>query len=398
MVTRLFSRLFNAVQNDEDSLVKQVQEDLNGAKEKGTVDTDQLKYEKQPDGTINVVDKAANQTTKVSELPEGFQIESEEQKFLLPRIDKKLDELEKQVKQLNEEGSKDDGEPKHPDKAGEKEESAVQRGVRVVVKIDGQLVTAIVADNPEQEHVKVRVPSLQNQIITVPTDSIQIPTAAEADNIAQRQQAHYTSFSRKRTFSSEGDWRGAKKQFWVVAINGLIPETRSMYEPFIRKASFGDGKLPLRKGMNIKLGEDAFPWFEKKYEEPAKFIHVLAGPFNTSEEAGKKAAQLKESIMSRDSHTFSRKKKKFGFSVGSSTDIFQGFVLSKDKKFSKDANPEWKVFLIDEKTHKPGVVKHSAKSYEDCVKFVNSDQTLKKLLAGGILDIATADYYNSHKN
>lgn len=230
-VTKLFTRLFDAVQNDEDSLVKQVQDDLNTANDKGSLETDQLKYTKTPQGVIQVVDSQNDEVTNATPTENGYKLDSDGQSFLLPELNKKLDDLDSKVDKLNEALSNDgggdnsdnsgegnnnseenndggEGSENSEDNEGEtKAESLVQRGVKVIINLDGKLQTAVVMDNPSENTVKVRIPGFQNQIIDIPLDQVSIPTAAEAEQVEgapERQNSKFMTFSTKKTTFSEG--------------------------------------------------------------------------------------------------------------------------------------------------------------------------------------------------
>lgn len=229
-VTKLFTRLFGAVQNDEDSLVKQVQDDLNTANNKGSLETDQLKYTKTPQGVIQVVDSQNNEVTNATSTKDGYKLDSDGQSFLLPELNKKLDDLDNKVNKIgealsnegngdNSNGSGENSQSREVDNAGEgsensgkgenetKAESLVQRGVKVIINLDGKLQTAVVMDNPSENTVKVRIPGFQNQIIDIPLDQVSIPTAAEAEQVEgapERRNSKFMTFSTKKTTFSEG--------------------------------------------------------------------------------------------------------------------------------------------------------------------------------------------------
>lgn len=229
-VTKLFTRLFDAVQNDEDSLVKQVQDDLNTANDKGSLETDQLKYTKTPQGVIQVVDSQNNEVTNATQTEDGYKLDSDGQSFLLPELNKKLDDLDNKINKIgealtnegsgdNSNGSEENNQSEENNNAGEgsensgkgenetKAESLVQRGVKVIINLDGKLQTAVVMDNPSGNTVKVRIPGFQNQVVDMPLDQVSIPTAAEAEQVEgapERQNSKFMTFSTKKTTFSEG--------------------------------------------------------------------------------------------------------------------------------------------------------------------------------------------------
>lgn len=282
-VTKLFTRLFDAVQNDEDSLVKQVQNDLNTADSKGSLETDQLKYTKTPEGVIQVVDSQNNETTNVTPTKDGYKLDSDGQSFLLPELNKKLDDLDNKVNLIGEAISqatggeesngenqtpeeKNDGEGSESSKTGEKEtktESVVQRGVKVIINLDGKLQTAIVMDNPLEDTVKVRIPGLQNQVVDIPLNQVSIPTAAEAEQIEgapQRQNSRFMTFSKKTTFS-EGKFEPKVKKSKTPTFSCGKSE-----DPF--------SSFKVKKCKGFSAGDDKFVIV--KVDQNNKLVKVIA--------------------------------------------------------------------------------------------------------------------------
>ena len=61
--TRFMEVLFSAVENNDEELTAQVAQDIEGAKENGVVDTDELRYENAGDGRVAITDKETGEVT-----------------------------------------------------------------------------------------------------------------------------------------------------------------------------------------------------------------------------------------------------------------------------------------------------------------------------------------------
>lgn len=253
MITRLFSRMFDAVQSNEDELLKQVQNDLNCAAKEGKVETEQLTYESSPkEGVINVVDKGNNEVTKFEPTEDGFLMKSEDQSYLIPKLteaieklNEKIDNIEKPtVKETgngveapssaehrdNEEGKpKKEGNEEDDSAKKEKSESAAHPDQKVVVPIDGEFKIGYIIEELQGGKVKVKIPSL-GVFITVNKDSIpsttNIEEKNECDTKPKRTVDEYRTFSRKfvakgkqRNFSVRGKQRNFSTRTYAIFVD-----------------------------------------------------------------------------------------------------------------------------------------------------------------------------------
>lgn len=64
--TRYMTRIFSAMQNQEDLILGQTQNDLAIALEDGSLDTDELNFVREADGSIVVTDKETGEVTLVT--------------------------------------------------------------------------------------------------------------------------------------------------------------------------------------------------------------------------------------------------------------------------------------------------------------------------------------------
>ena len=69
--TRLMSRLFSATEEKDEELTAQVGKDIEDAKEHGVVDTEELKYEDQGDGSVAITDKGNGEVTIAERSEDG---------------------------------------------------------------------------------------------------------------------------------------------------------------------------------------------------------------------------------------------------------------------------------------------------------------------------------------
>ena len=69
--TRLMDRLFSATDEKDQELTEQVANDIEAAKEKGSVDTDELKYEHVGDGKVEITDKENGEKTIAERAEDG---------------------------------------------------------------------------------------------------------------------------------------------------------------------------------------------------------------------------------------------------------------------------------------------------------------------------------------
>ena len=69
--TRLMSRLFSATEEKDEELTAQVGKDIEDAKEHGVVDTDELKYEDQGNGSVAITDKGNGEVTIAERSEDG---------------------------------------------------------------------------------------------------------------------------------------------------------------------------------------------------------------------------------------------------------------------------------------------------------------------------------------
>ena len=69
--TRLMSRLFSATEEKDEELTAQVGRDIEDAKEHGVVDTEELKYEDQGDGSVAITDKGNGEVTIAERSEDG---------------------------------------------------------------------------------------------------------------------------------------------------------------------------------------------------------------------------------------------------------------------------------------------------------------------------------------
>lgn len=72
--TRFMERMFSATEKEEKEVLNQVAGDIQKAKEEGSVDTDELKYEKVGDNQVSITDKANNETT-IAEVAEDGNVD-----------------------------------------------------------------------------------------------------------------------------------------------------------------------------------------------------------------------------------------------------------------------------------------------------------------------------------
>lgn len=232
MITRLFSRMFDAVQAEEDELLKQVQSDLNTAAKEGKVDTEQLSYESSPkEGVINVVDKGNNEVTQFVPEDDGFLMKSDDQSYLIPKLTEAIEKLNEKIDNIEKPEVKEPGngteapssaertddsegkpkpkeeKPAEPSKK-EKSESAAHPDQKVVVPIDGEFKIGYIIEELQGGKVKVKIPSL-GVFITVNKDSIpsttNIEEKNECDTKPKRTVDEYQTFSRK--FVAKGKLR-----------------------------------------------------------------------------------------------------------------------------------------------------------------------------------------------
>ena len=57
ITTRFMSRLFSATEEGDEELTAQVAQDIQDAKKNGAVETDEVRYENNGDGSVSVIDK-----------------------------------------------------------------------------------------------------------------------------------------------------------------------------------------------------------------------------------------------------------------------------------------------------------------------------------------------------
>ena len=300
MVTKFFSRMFDAVQNDEDELLKQVQKDLDTAKAEGSVDTSQITYKKTPqEGVIEVVDKVNNETTKVTPTDEGYLMQSDEQSYLLPQIAAAVEDLKATVEELKD-GSKENKEsPEVPVEAPnsaentnasegkpsgevsaqaegekvEKQQSATQPDQKVVLTIDGEVVTGYQMEDMDGGKVKVRIPSMDNAFIVVPKSSVQIPQKETVEKVTTDQYKTFSVAKKTKKFSI------AKKQR-SFSVGGdsfvaAISVDDSTYTPYSTlNENFEGSNIRVLKG-GFKTKYDADKWINDNPKEVQKIIKSL---------------------------------------------------------------------------------------------------------------------------
>lgn len=231
MITKLFSRVFNAVQNEEDELLKQVQNDLDKASKEGKVETEQLSYESSPkEGVINVVDKSNNEVTKFKPTESGFEMKTDDNSFLIPKLTEAIEQLNDKVDKLagdknlnkgieapssadktnDKEGKSDrkdpDGEKGENKEPKEKSESAAHPDQKVVIPIDGQFVTGYIIEEQDGGKVKVKVPSLDMFVTILKSSipSVQSISASEEPKEPKRTADQYLTFSKRRFVAKPG--------------------------------------------------------------------------------------------------------------------------------------------------------------------------------------------------
>lgn len=71
ITTRFMSRLFSATEEGDEELTAQVAQDIQDAKRNGAVDTDEVRYENNGDGTVSVIDKDNGEVTVAEEAEDG---------------------------------------------------------------------------------------------------------------------------------------------------------------------------------------------------------------------------------------------------------------------------------------------------------------------------------------
>ena len=69
--TRFMSRLFSATDEKDEELLAQVAQDIQDAKKNGAVDTDEVRYEDNGDGSVSVIDKDNGEVTIAEQAEDG---------------------------------------------------------------------------------------------------------------------------------------------------------------------------------------------------------------------------------------------------------------------------------------------------------------------------------------
>lgn len=69
--TRFMSRLFSATEEGDEELTAQVAQDIQDAQKNGAVDTDEVRYENNGDGTVSVIDKDNGEVTVAEQAEDG---------------------------------------------------------------------------------------------------------------------------------------------------------------------------------------------------------------------------------------------------------------------------------------------------------------------------------------
>lgn len=272
MITRLFSRMFDAVQAEEDELLKQVQSDLNTAAKEGKVDTEQLSYESSPkEGVINVVDKGNNEVTQFVPEDDGFLMKSDDQSYLIPKLTEAIEKLNEKIDNIEKPEVKEPGngteapssaertddsegkpkpkeeKPAEPSKK-EKSESAAHPDQKVVIPIDGEFRIGYIIEEQDSGKVKVKVPSLDLFVTILKSSipSVQSISASEQEEKPKRTVDEYQTFSRKfvakgkqRSFSAKSDKRnfvakGKQRNFSTGTYAIFVDLGNSNMEPYAK--------------------------------------------------------------------------------------------------------------------------------------------------------------------
>lgn len=332
--------MFDAVQNDEDELLKQVQKDLDTAKAEGSVDTSQITYKKTPqEGVIEVVDKVNNETTKVTPTDEGYLMQSDEQSYLLPQIAAAVEDLKATVEELKD-GLKENKEaPEVPVEAPnsaentnasegkpsevsaqaegekvEKQQSATQPDQKVVLTIDGEVVTGYQMEDMDGGKVKVRIPSMDNALIVVPKSSVQIPQKETVEKVTTDQYKTFSVAKKTKKFSI------AKKQR-SFSVGGdsfvaAISVDDSTYTPYSTlNENFEGSNIRVLKG-GFKTKYDADKWINDNPKEVQKIIKSLLPVAKTFSVAKKVKSfspktEMRNLVELTDDGKFVRVEKKF---------------------------------------------------------------------------------------
>lgn len=71
ITTRFMSRLFSATEEGDEELTAEVAQDIQDAKKLGAVDTDEVRYENNNDGTVSVIDKGNGEVTIAEQAEDG---------------------------------------------------------------------------------------------------------------------------------------------------------------------------------------------------------------------------------------------------------------------------------------------------------------------------------------